>query len=332
MTSVVRSSRHLGSFPRARTDSWTMVGQDGGQTIDLGGRVLMVFSDTLLQPSSPDQPTVYRANCAALLNGSDLRASLRELEFLQGGDGLPREILPATEQERTEGLRFWPAHGVRSAERVYLYYLGIQTLNPDDPWAFRNVGAGLAVLDISTGRCERIRAGDDWCLWPTRADDLHFGVQILSEGGHAYVFGSCRQGLDVSALLARTPLDAIDDRDAYEYFEPAGGRWARDLDGAGDLGPCGGDYSVSFNRYLGRYLMVYVDAFSKNLALRLSDRIEGPYSAPEIVGRLRHAPTTELIYLGFEHPAYALDGGRRVFVSYCEPRFELCSLVEISFR
>ena len=78
--------------------------------------------------------------------------------------------------------------------------------------------------------------------------------------------------------------------------------------------------------------MVYVEPFGMRLALRVADRIEGPYSEPEVVGRLRHAPATELIYLGFEHPRYAREDGRRVLVSYCEPRFELCSLVEVCFR
>jgi hypothetical protein len=51
-----------------------------------------------------------------------------------------------------------------------------------------------------------------------------------------------------------------------------------------------------------------------------------------MAGRLPHSPASELIYLGFEHPRFARDGGQRVVVSYCEPRFEMSSLLEVRFR
>ncbi len=327
-----------------------MVGQDGGQSIDLGDQALVVFSDTLLLPTdASDQVSdrhktappyaddvaergVFLANCAALVDGADLREGLRRLRFFTDDDEFPVEILAPTEDETAAGLRFWPAHGVASGGGVYLYYLGIETLTPRDVWDFRNVGVGLARLDPETGRCERIRVDGDWCLWRPRSDDFHFGVQAVRHDGQAYVFGSTRHGLDVSALLGRVPLEEIADPGAYEFYDPGRDAWLADSGLAGSLGPCGSDFSVSFNAYLGRWLMVYVDAFSKQLALRLADRIEGPYSEPEIVGRLPHAPASDLVYLGFEHPKFARDDGRRVLVSYCEPRFEMCSLLEVSFQ
>ena len=210
----------------------------------------MVFSDTLLAPAE-SEPTEYRSNCAALLNGVELRDALRTLDYFEGDDRLPLELLSPTDEERAAGLRFWPAHGLPGDDGVHLYYLGIQTLVPDDPWGFRNVGAGLALLDPASGRCERVRVGDEWCLWSSAADDLHFGVQVLAADGFAYVFGSSRRGLDVSALVARVAPGRLAQPDAYEFFDPQLGEWVGGLEQAGSLGPCGGDYSVSFNRYLG---------------------------------------------------------------------------------
>lgn len=347
--SAIRSARRLGSFPRPRTGAWTMIGQDGGQSIDLGDRTLLVFADTLLMPTGADaapeqrstlpqyaagfgERSVFLANCAAVLDGADLRAGLRELSFFLDSEGFPIEILEPTEEEHAARLRFWPAHGIRTDSGVFVYYLGIETLDPRDPWGFRNVGVGLARLNPESGSRERIRLDRDWCLWAPRSDDFHFGVQVLREGRSVYVFGSTRDGLDVTALLGRAPVDGIADPAAYEFYDPAREAWVRDIAGAGSLGPCGSDYSVSFNAYLGKYLMVYVDAFEKELAVRLADRLEGPYSAPERVGRLPHAEASTLIYLGFEHPKFARDDGRRVVVSYCEPLFEMSSLLEVSFR
>ena len=346
----VRAARRIGSFPRPRTDSWTMIGQDGGQSIDLGDRTLMVFADTLLLPRDADaapehrweelpeyaldfgERSVFLANCAAVLDGPDLRTGLRGLRFFSDAAGFPVEILAPTEEEHAAHIRFWPAHGIGTDDGVFLFYLGIETLDPRDPWAFRNVGVGLARVDPETGRTERIRRGGDWRLWAPRSDDFHFGVQVVADDGHAHVFGSLRHGLDVTALLARVPVADIAEPAAYRFYDADRDAWLPDVPATGGLGPCGGDYSVSFNPHLEQYLMVYVDPFEKELTVRIAHRIEGPYSAPERVGRLPHAEASTLIYLGFEHPRFALDDGRRVLVSYCEPLFELCSLVEVSFR
>jgi hypothetical protein len=346
---TIRYSRYLGQFPRARTDTWVMVGQDGGQSIDLGAQTLLVFSDTLVLSTGasapePDQHAdapeygvdlgergVFRANCAAIMDGADVRDGLRGARFLCGEDGFPFAIVPATAQEHAARLRFWPAHGLRAGEHVYLYYLGIEALSRRDPWGFRNVGVGLARLDPATGRCERIRLDGDWRFWQPHADDFHFGVQVLDHGDHVYVFGSSRDALDVTALLGRVPAAEIATPGAYEFYDPRTDSWHSDFRRAGSLGPCGSDYSVSLNRHLGKYLMVYVDAFTKELAVRLADRPEGPYSAPELGGRLPHSPESDLIYLGFEHPKFARDAGERVVVSYCEPRFAMSSLLEVCF-
>jgi hypothetical protein len=317
MSALVRSARHLGTFPRARTDRWVMVGQDGGQSIDLGDRTLVVFSDTLLLEAESEQ-RLFLANCAALADGNDLREGLARLTYLADGHGFPIEIVPATEEEREARLRFWPVHGLADGDAVHVFYLGIERLSTRSVWDFRNVGVGIARVDPSDGSSERLRRDGDWRLWPVRGDDLHFGVQVLVDDGHAYVFGSRRDELAVRAFVARAPVDRIADPDAYDYSE--------------DLGPCGSDYSVSANEYLGKYLMVYVDSFSKSLAVRVADTVAGPYSEPEIVGRLPHAPSSDLVYLAFEHPKFARDGGRRVLVSYCEPRFRMCSLLELCLR
>jgi uncharacterized protein DUF4185 len=348
---AIHSSRHLGSFPRARTETWVMVGQDGGQSIDLGEQTLVLFSDTLLLPTEPPparaadrrapappyaedlgEHCMFLANCAALMDGDDLRDGLGRLKFFSGADDFPVEILSPTKEEHAARLRFWPAHGLLTNEDVHLFYLGIETLAPRDVWGFRNVGVGLARLDPETGGCERIRVDGDWCLWEPRSDDFHFGVHVLQHDGRAYVFGSARHGVDVSALVGRVRIEEIADPRAYEFYVPQSERWVTDPARAGSLGPCGSDFSVSRNPHLGKWLMVYVDSFSKQLALRLADRLEGPYTPPEIVGRLPHAPASDLVYLGFEHAKFARDDGQRVLVSYCEPRFEMCSLLEICFR
>ena len=37
-TNPIRSVRYIGTLPRSWTDLWVLLGQDGGQSIDVGGR------------------------------------------------------------------------------------------------------------------------------------------------------------------------------------------------------------------------------------------------------------------------------------------------------
>jgi hypothetical protein len=331
----IESLRHLGTAPLTTGAAWRLIGQDGGQTIELGGgETLFVFSDTLIEAAGN---RVLLANCAALSNAGRLDEALAGLRYYEDHRGWPRQILRPNHDERRRNLRFWPAHGVYSGGKVWLFYLGIEFFNPSSDWGFRNLGAGLAVLDPATGEATRLRRGHparpaegDWCLWKAHGDDFHFGVQTLREGGWIYVYSSLRHGYHAQAGVARVEEERIGHPGAYTFLA-ADGSWTGSLADAASLGPCGNDFSVSFNPYLGRYLMAYVDPYAKVLHLRHAPRPWGPWSAPQAVGELPHHPGSELIFLGLEHPRFAEDGGRTVYLSYGQPHFVQNSLLALSF-
>ena len=339
-------SQHLGSVPRIKTDLWRMIGQDGGQSIDLGEQTLFVFSDSLLAPAGrmperaaqpipfhidPDVPTLFLANCAGITSGQDLRKSLARLSYLCDEDGYPKEILVTTPEERAGNIRFWPEHGIFVDGRIFLYYLGIQTLDPESIWGFKNLGVGLAVLDPKTGVSHRVLRDGDWRLWQIAADDFHFGVQVVRHDEYLFVFGSVRKGYKVHGILSRVPVSSVSDLSAYTYKDDLD-NWVSDLTLAGSIGPTGPEYSVSFNRYLKKYLLVYVDPYHKDLFIRFADQVNGPYSSPVKIGRLPHHPESELIYMGFEHPKFSLEDGKRVYITYCQPFFSSNEIVELCFQ
>jgi hypothetical protein len=360
----VAFTRFLGSFPRYQSGNWALVGQDGGQSISLGEESLFVFADTLLalerpakdgqrhrvpfffgappaagrpDPGQSDGRLYFLANCALVTTTGrgETRPTLCQAlaggRYLGGDEGMPGEILAATAEERAEAIRFWPAHGIFTGGQVYLYYLGIRQGKPDSMWDFANAGVGLAVLDPATGACRRLRRNGEWRFWQPAGDDLHYGVQVLRQGDELFVFGSRRYGLELEAILGRVAIAQLDDPGAYRYFRPATGEWIGELSQAGGLGACGSDYSVSYNPYLGRYLMVYVDSFDKSLWQRTAEAIHGPYSRPRRIGRVPHQPTTDLVYLAFEHPQFAAGDGRRIAISYCQPYFVPNGVVEVCF-
>jgi hypothetical protein len=344
-------TRYLGSFPRINNETWVLIGQDGGQSIDLGEKTLFVFSDTLLTPLNPskqgrlhqapfriplDNPTSFVANCAGLTEGAEVRQALAGKRYYSDADGLPLELLQATPEEAAAGIRFWPGHGVFIDGEVYLYYLGIQKDEGDSIWDFHNLGAGLAVLDPASGRCRRLRETEEWRFWnlpadEPLADDFHFGVQVIRQADEVFVFGSFRHRLQVRAFVGRVAPDQITNPAAYRYFYPASGEWSAELTTETSLGPSGSDYSVSYNPYLGQYLMVYINSYEKTLWWRTAEALTGPYSKPQLIGRVPHEASSELVYLAFEHAKFAKEGGRRIFISYCQPYFVPNALVEICF-
>ena len=193
------------------------------------------------------------------------------------------------------------------------------------------MGVGLAQLDPESGRCERLAREGDWRYWRPISEDFHLGVQVLREGDHIYVFGSTRVGMTTEARLARVPVDRITEPDAYEFLASPDPAWARDPESACSLGPCASDYSVSFNPYLKKYVMFYVDAYTTGLTMRTAHRLVGPYTSPQRLATVPRRPTSELVYLGFEHPKFRHEGGRVVYISFSEPRFAANSLVKLRF-
>jgi len=346
-TVKIRTSRYLGSLPGVNTAAYVIVGQDGGQSVRLSGKHLFFFSDTLLickdprvaaahatpppvpVPSSPQ--TVFLANCAAVSDDADLTTLVSNLRYFHAPDGLPRELLQPTDRERFRSLRFWPEHGIWLNGKVYFFYLGIQTVDAHSSWGFRNLGVGLASLDIESGECCRFRYKEDWMFWRTVEADFHMGVQLLQLEEFVYVFGSRRTQIENEALLARVPAGLIANRDSYEYLAASAPSWSKNLEAACSLGPCSSEYSVSYNLYLEKYTMIYVDEYRQRLKLRMADQLWGPYSDPTDLIGLPHKESSELIYLGFEHASFQQQGGRRIFVSYCEPDFSAVSLLTLTF-
>jgi hypothetical protein len=326
---VIRSIRHLGLAPAARTASWALVGQDGGQSIDLGDRTLFVFADTLIRLG--DGSPGFLANCAAVSAARQFGPALSDLEYFCDPHGRPREVLPATPLERLAGYRFWPQHGVVIGGTVCLFYQGIRQFDPASTWGFTAAGSGLALLDPATGEARRLYRAGDWQLWSDSGAAVHRGVQVLRDGATVYVFAGHRRGDCWFARLSRVPADRIGDPTAYEYLATPDPTWAVSPDGGCDVAAAGPEFSVSFNPHLGRYLMTYVDGYTKRLFLRAADRVWGPYSDPAEAGVLPHRPQVDLIGLGFEHPPFAEDGGRTVYVTYCQPHFTQNSVVALRF-
>ena len=325
-----------------------MVGQDGGQSIPLAKGSLFLFADTLLAPADApldlgahelvDRRTgIFLANCAGISHdGETLMQAMGAILYIGDDRGLPRELLQASALETFAGWRLWPLHGAAQGEKVYFFYIAIRPLPGGGMWDYDNKGIGLALLDLNDESCTRLERNGDWRFWPELPESVHVGVQVLRAGEWTYVFGSRRDGLEFRAFVARVKKEAIDDPSQYEFLLSQEGErasWGDDWRASLTLGECGREFSVSWNAYLGRYLMLYLDPYKRSLQMRFAERPYGPYSAPVAApGRVPCDPRTDLVSLGFEHPQYAREEGRELAVSYSQPRFLQNTLLAVRLR
>ena len=307
--------------------------------------MLFLFSDTLLLArdadlarsasswdAGPPRPhtgaaEVFLPNCAALAPQKSYLESLAQLEYLTDARGLPRTLLQAEAREQFQKIRFWPEHGLRIGDSVYLYYIGVQTVDPTSSWGFRGVGAGLARLDLSDFSATRLKRRGEWRFWGGVGEDLHFGVCVRRHEDHVYAYFTSGAKMHMTAHLARVAVDQIENLEAYEYLSSTEPTWSPALADAVSLGECAPELTVNYNQYLDKYVMFCVDGFTKTLNLRLADNPWGPFGPVQHLIRMPSVPTTPLIYLGFEQSIFEEDGGRKIYLSYCHPEFSMNSSV-----
>jgi len=326
-----------------------MFGQDGGQSIDLGdGRILFLFSDTLLAvqdtallsgraaPVPTRSPlgsaALFLPNCCALAERqATFVKTLEGMRYLSDSAGVPRILLVAREREQFEQLRFWPEHGVRLGDAVYLYYLGIQTVDPNLSFGFRHAGTGLARLDLNTMTATRVTHRGEWRIWATTRDDLHVGVCVVPVEEWLYVYCAARDGVHTEAHLMRVQPQNIEDAGAYEYLSSCAPTWSAAREDALSLGESATEYNVRFNAHFGQYMMSYVDAFSKAITVRFAPHPWGPFGPPKPLILVPSAPDVPMVYLGFEHSLFEEQGGARIYLSYSQPEFSMNASVQLTF-
>ncbi len=188
---------------------------------------------------------------------------------------------------------------------------------------------------ITEHRIARIRdfQGEDPRAWPVEYLDLTpaippgiaaFAPSSVVHGSHVYFYPLCLPVAGVSEafgnMLARIPLDRLDDpRQALEYLA-TDGTWRRGLDPAHArmvLGIAVSEMSVRYHRPMQQWIAVHLSPENKGnrLLYQVAKRPEGPWSPPRPFAvsvpevdpdHPRYHPGT-FCYAGKEHIQYATD-------------------------
>src|SRR6185436_14424464 len=118
-------------------------------------------------------------------------------------------------------------------------------------------GIGVASWDGLDQPVVRHRIGDSWLLFPK--PEPEWANAPVVHDGYLYTFACPVDVFTRRCSLARVPLDAVDDRSAWRFFD--GERYSENMDEAAELFDGGPIMEVGWNEALDRWLLVYSTSF-----------------------------------------------------------------------
>lgn len=322
-----------------------ITGHDCASSIRLpDGQTFWIFGDTMEGPFE----TIRNHPLSDVISGTgaivpiqDLSQGVRSFAHLTMPDGRrPRQLLEWIPPEHRSTQRLWAVHGAHVNEHLYLYYHKV-TMDPvrDVFEAFTLDGMGLARGD-DTYHFERLQAMDGtYELW--KGDQPGFGAWVQPFDEHLYLWG-CIQPESKSAgdmYLARVRPEDIEDVNAYEYLveaptlvDPAvRPRWSKSFRRTATMfDHVPNEMSSSYNPYLGAHISMTTYEREDKLVIRTAPEITGPWSEPEMFHRPPKAKADSLFNAGKEHPAFAREGGRIVYMTYIDSSVYVPHLLEIT--
>jgi hypothetical protein len=281
---------------------YQVMATDLGAMWDNGrGQVLMAFGDTYGEgwDGSGSGPTTadWRCNVLARSSDTDLSDGMTFDDMVVDEPGHAKQLLDCAKdpQEEHGEHTVIPNSGISVGDRQYLHYFSLSYWGP-----WNTNYSGIAYSDDN---------GETWTKSDVRWDntpqwDRSFQIATFAKaGGYVYLFGTVNDR--VGALnLARVPEGKVLDQDAYRYWD--GRRWQRDEAAAVPVVTApSGELSVSYNAYLGRWIMMHPDRYRSALVMREAESPAGPWSGERVIVRGGSGQEYPGSYAPFIHPSSA---------------------------
>jgi hypothetical protein len=295
-----------------------VVGQGGNFAVALpDGRMLWLLNGVMTGERRPDgQAEVWDIvdGAAAFSASTSPYAQRGGLRYVSDENRLPVPLLSSDLKEYTQVRKFWPRSGRCAGGKCCVFYSIMNNYGPGLYDYFR-VGQGVAWSDAPGGPYRKALYGASYSFW----NDIEpaFGSALLEDAdGWLYVYGRQMTAPgEYAAALARVRPDQLLSRDKYLYYgvEASSGPWTGDISEASPvMSGLPEDFSVSYNEYLKTYLAVYLDEESGSVLARQARYPWGPWADPV---KLMTCGKEDYCFGAREQPAFAADGGRRVFLT-----------------
>lgn len=288
---------------------------DGASSIRLDDhRRIFVFNDTFYGSWTSDGHRDFDGaidNSAFIVNDTEASSCFPGVSFV-GGRTPERIVSPP--RESTDEHRLWPTHGFVDSNDSLALFFGYVRADPSAGFGFVAAGSGIA-----RGRANPpfVDARD---VPVQAAHEPPLGSALLVVDDIAYVY-RCASGSQFEeggwfpCLIAQTTTEALLDPTSYRYFVRGQG-YVGSLSEASIAIEGAPDFTVTYNDYLGRYLMVYTEPFSTTVSIRTAEAPEGPFSDRTDVWNCTLPSPESFCYAGKEHEGLVGEDGRQIALTY----------------
>lgn len=315
----VRNIREIAQLtgPGAMNDT-PAVGVDGcdlGSMFTWHDRTYFLFGDNF--DGRPDDAVgaegdVWRSNALAWTTDSDPADGITLDGWIDGADGLAREILPGKHQADGVGeVTKIPTQGFAVEGNLYVAYMSVRHWGAPGEW------------DANEARLARsIDQGQTWEVlpeirWPGDSGFIQLAHARLEAEGRQWLYlWGIPAGRFGSVRLLRMPysIEGVENQSSWEYFAGLGSdqqpRWSMNLDDShvvleGHIG----EFSVLWSARFERWLLTTMD---NNGSAVLYEGLHpwGPWGAPHVLLTQKERPG---FYAPYTDPRYVSPDGSRVW-------------------
>lgn len=327
--------------------------QWGAAAVDIGvcfydearGRLYAAFGDTFSKPIQDGHLSGdWNSNSVLYTDNLDLSTGIEWKGALPGQNGKKLQVTPLSYGKIDTTI---PTGAVVIDGVYYLFYMEITEngFSSDGSW------------DVYSNRViKSADGGQTWTLvesleWVSNYQDgregeaPNFGqiYPYLDSDGYVYIYG-IPGGRSGGVKLGRVKKENFEDFDAYEYL--------RRVDDSGDpiwsdkgaaglaqiknapksfiVDPSCGEICISYNKYLQRYTMTYLQS-NTAIVMRRSPKPWGGWSDADVLVRNSDIPS---LYGAFTHPVMTTHDGKRMYMLVSQWSSDLYNVhvLEVVFR
>ncbi|MBI2027000.1 MAG: DUF4185 domain-containing protein [Deltaproteobacteria bacterium] len=315
-------------IPQVNNDG-KVIGQDGAYSIGLNGESLWLFGDTFFGNKNSDNTFSYVGavhNTASISLGTKGLGEIENITYKKDSKGYATYLLQNIDNEDPKKLKLWPGHGVQIEDKIYIYYSLVEIFGTGS-FDFRHAGQGIAVGKNPLGPYNRLTYEGSTALW--KKDQPRFGVAVLKgKNRWIYIYGRNEKS-PYEFKLVRVKEENISDINSYFYLSK-NEKWSPIIDEAITLfiqGPAEG--SISFNEYLGKYVLLYSRVLEKDVVIRTANVPWGKWSTPKTIYKCQQKKPDGFCYAAKEHPQYSSNKGKITYFTQVDSSCFFCSLPDL---
>ncbi len=273
----------------------------GSMFLHSDGRVYFLFGDTFGPPGRPGASGDWRSNTMAYTTDFTASDGITFDGWITGASGQARALIEGRHDpnDGSGEVTKIPTAGWSIQGRQFLWFMSVKQWKKPGRWEVNY--SEIAYSDDDGNRWSR-----SGTRWPGNSNFIQ--VAVAEQSGYVYFWG-VPAGRFGGVKLARVLPPDVLNKAAYRYYTGTG--WsASETEGVLVVDPPVGELSVSWNPYLQRWIMMYLNESTARIELREAREPEGPWSAPWEIASARDYPA---LYGAFMHGKFVENNGETVY-------------------